>query len=43
MIDGTDDPTKRAYKSTSGTARIIADQLGVSPILVEKFIARYRR
>lgn len=38
MIDGTDDPTKRAYKSTSGTARIIADQLGVSPILVEKFI-----
>ena len=33
-----DDPTKQAYKNTSGTARFIADRLGVSPIKVEKFI-----
>lgn len=38
MEDGTDDPTKRAFKSTSGSAQWIADQLGVSPIQVEAFI-----
>ena len=38
MKDGTDDPTKRAFKSTSGSAQWIADQLGVSPIQVEAFI-----
>lgn len=39
MADETDDPTKQAYKGTSGTARAIANQLGVSPIKVEKAIA----
>ena len=38
MVEGTDDATKRAYKSTSGMARFIADQLKVSPIQVEKAI-----
>ena len=38
MIAGTDDPTERARKNTSGMARFIANRLGVSPIQVEKFI-----
>lgn len=38
MMEGTDDPTKRAYKGTSGMARWVADQLDVEPIKVEKFI-----
>jgi hypothetical protein len=38
MVEGTDDPTKRAYKGTSGIARFIAKQLNVSPIQVEKTI-----
>jgi hypothetical protein len=38
MMEETDDPTKRARKGTSGSARLIADQLGVSPIQVEKAI-----
>jgi len=38
MSEETDDPTKRAFESTSGTARIIARQLGVSPIQVERAI-----
>lgn len=38
MVEGTDDPTKRAYEGSSGTARLIAEQLGVSPIQVEKAI-----
>lgn len=37
MKDETSDPTQRAYKGTSGSARIIAKQFGVSPIQVEKF------
>lgn len=39
MVQETTDPTKRAYKTTSGTARIIADYLGISPIQVEQFIS----
>ena len=38
MVEGTDDPTKRAYKGTSGTAREIAKILGVEPVRVEKFV-----
>ena len=38
MIAGTDDPTERARKNTSGMARFIANRLNVSPIAVEKFI-----
>ena len=38
MMDETDDPTKRAFKGTSGSARWIANKLGVSPIQVEKAI-----
>lgn len=38
MEEETDDPTLRARKGTSGSARMIADQLGVSPIQVEKFV-----
>lgn len=38
MIEGTEDPTKRAYKGTSGTAREIAKILGVEPVRVEKFV-----
>jgi Heat-labile enterotoxin alpha chain. len=38
MREETSDPTKRAYKGTSGSARLIAKQLGVSPIQVEKVI-----
>lgn len=38
MVEGTDDPTKRAYDSTSGSARWVANKLGVSPIQVEHFI-----
>lgn len=36
MIEGTEDPTKRTYEDTSGTARLIANKLGLSPIQVEK-------
>lgn len=38
MIEGTDDPTKRAFKGTSGFAKFVGNRLGVSPIKVEKFI-----
>lgn len=38
MVEETDDPTKRAYKDTSGTARAIAKELGISPLQVEAFI-----
>lgn len=38
MLDATDDKSKQAYKSTSGTARMLAKQFGVSPITVEQFI-----
>lgn len=38
MREETDDPTKRAFKGTSGSARLIAKQLGVSPIQVEKAV-----
>lgn len=38
MQEGTDDPTKRRFKGTSGSAQLIANQLGVSPIQVEKAI-----
>lgn len=38
MIEQTEDPTKRAYENTSGSARLIANQLGVSPLQVEQFI-----
>lgn len=38
MRDETDDPTKRAYEDTSGTARAIAEVLGVEPLRVEKYI-----
>lgn len=38
MMDETEDPTERAYEGTSGTARLIAKQLGVSPIQVEQAI-----
>lgn len=37
MVEQTQEPSKRAYKSTSGTARIIGEQLGVSPLQVEQF------
>ena len=39
MEAATEDPTKQAYDSTSGMARMIAEQIGVSPIKVEKFFA----
>lgn len=39
MLEETDDPAKRAYEGTSGTARLIANQIGVSPIQVEKAIS----
>lgn len=38
MMDETDDATKRAFRGTSGTARLIANQIGVSPIKVERII-----
>jgi len=38
MMEETDDPTKRAYEGTSGTARWIANQLNTSPLKVEKAI-----
>ncbi len=38
MLEGTDDATKRAYEGTSGTARWIAEQLGIEPLRVEKFV-----
>lgn len=38
MLQETDDPTKRAYEDTSGSARIIAEHFGISPITVEQFI-----
>jgi len=38
MIEGTEDPTKRAFENTSGSSQWIADQLGVSPIQVDKVI-----
>jgi hypothetical protein len=45
MQDATDaqgqpvDPSKMAYENTSGFARMVASQLGVSPIKVEKAIS----
>jgi hypothetical protein len=38
MIEGTEDPTKRAYDWTSGSMRMLANRLGVSPIQLEKFV-----
>ena len=38
MLNETDDPRLRAYKGTSGTARWIANQLGIEPIRIEKFV-----
>ena len=38
MVEGTDDPTKRAYSRTSGTARKVAGLLNTEPVRVEKFI-----
>lgn len=45
MLESTDadgnpiDPGKMAFDNTSGTARIIGEKLGISPILVEKFVS----
>lgn len=38
MIEETEDPTKRAYDNTSGTAKIIANQLNISPLQVEAYL-----
>jgi hypothetical protein len=38
MIEETEDPTKRAYDNTSATAKIIANQLNVSPLQVEAYL-----
>lgn len=38
MQNETDDKSKQAYDNTSGTARMLAKQFGVSPITVENFI-----
>ncbi len=38
MREETDDPTKRAYSGSSGSARLVAQQLGVSPIQVERAV-----
>lgn len=39
MMEETSDPTKRKYEGTSDTANWIAQQLGVEPIKVEKFVS----
>lgn len=38
MVEQTNDPTKRAFEGTSGSTRLVAEQLGVSPLQVEKFV-----
>lgn len=38
MSSETSDPNKQVFEDTSGTARAIGKQIGVSPLLVEQFI-----
>jgi len=38
MSEATNDKSKQVFENTSGTARMLAKQFGVSPITVEQFI-----